>query len=101
MNALLWFLTIVIGIYLFFYLLGPVIFRGLLKYLNRKAQQHMEAQSRFYEQNVENSDAFSENIYIDDDTRIRVPKGYEHQKKKRKPDPAEIEEVEFEEVDGE
>lgn len=76
----------------------PTLLKFMFKYLNKKAQQNMNRQSDAYSRNFEEGDAFSENIIIDQDTRIKVPKGYKPPSAKT-PTEQDIEEVEFEEID--
>lgn len=99
MNVLLWFLFILFCLYIAGYLLMPIISRMALRYLNKKAQEAMQNQSRAYDRNFQEGEAFADNIEIDKKTKVKVPKGYQPPSSNKTPNPADIEEVEFEEID--
>lgn len=98
MNALLWFLFILFLLYIAGYLLLPVMMRLAVRYLSKKAEQQMRSQSEAYSRNFQEGEAFADNIVIDKNTKIKVPKGYQPPSS-RSSEPGEIEEVEFEELD--
>ena len=79
MNALLWFLGIIFGFYLFFSLFGRLLLKMGFRFLAKKAAQSMQQQSRQYE------DTFSSTPF---EEKINTPSGEQVViKKEEKPKP--------------
>lgn len=98
MEVFFWFLAIVIGIGLFFRYFGRRIFIWFLNQLAKRAMRHMQNQSQQYQQQNAES-PYEEKIRTGEGTEVRIPKGYEEQRKKaKKPNLSAAEEVDYEEL---
>lgn len=74
MKILLWFIIVIVGINLFFRLMGPTILRALVRWINKKAQQDMDKQSRVYREKAESNSPFEDNYFFGDEIKVTVPK---------------------------
>lgn len=99
LKFIFWVFVVTMAIGLIFRLFGKQIMTWLVKRLVKKAQKDMEEQSRRYEQYAEAS-PMEENVYYKDDIKVTVRRGQvEKNEKKKEVDIAEIEEVDWEDLD--
>jgi hypothetical protein len=96
MNALLWFFVIVMGISLVFRLMGPLMLKMLVRWLNKKAQQDLDRQTRDFEEKAENNSPFVDKYTFGKDMKVIVPKHQPPTDKNKMPHQAE--DVDYEDL---
>lgn len=94
MGFFSWFLLFILTFWIITRFFGRYIFKFLATQLLKQVAKNAEKQARAYQENYE-SQAFRENIHVDEDLKVSKPKYDE----KRKVDPDDIaEDIEFEEL---
>ena len=97
MKALLIFILIIFGIGYLFRILAPLILRALIRYLNKKAEQSMKEQSRYYREHVDNNNPYEETTWFGEKIKVKSPRG--GNKKDKKKSKSDIPDVDYEDVD--
>ena len=99
LKLIFWIAVFYLAVYLFFKFFGPLISKRLLRYFVKKAQQDLDRQTRAYEQHAEGYSPFEDNVFIDDDVKVSIPKSKEKKAEKATIDEHFIEEVDYEDID--
>lgn len=94
MGFFFWLIVVFFGIYMFFRVFGRVIIQFFLKEVLKKVVKEAENQQMDYERFYDGG-AFQENVYVDEEIKVSVPK----EKSKPKISPDEIaEDIDFEDI---
>jgi hypothetical protein len=99
LKLIFWIAVFYLAIYLFFKLFGPLISKRVLRFFVKKAQQDLDRQTRAYERHAEGYSPFEDNVFIDDDIKVSIPKQKEKKEAKPTIDEKFIEEVDYEDVE--
>ncbi|MEM0996570.1 MAG: hypothetical protein AAGN35_05810 [Bacteroidota bacterium] len=99
LKLIFWVVVFYVAVYLFFKFFGPLISKRVLRYFVKKAQEDLDRQTRTYEQHAEGYSPFEDNVFLDDDVKVSIPKANDKKEEKPSIDEKYIEEVDYEDVD--